>query len=72
MVFSCPFAYIDPMSGSILLQVLIAGTIGAVAFLRRSIWRVIRQFTGQRAATELQQERIESVSDTDLPESRAA
>ncbi len=32
-----PVAYIDPMSGAIILQVLIAGTIGCVAFFRRSI-----------------------------------
>ena len=36
-------AYIDPMSGTILLQVLIAGIMGGAALFRRSIWRMIRQ-----------------------------
>jgi len=35
-------AYIDPLSGSILLQVIIAGVLGCIAFFRRSIWRVLR------------------------------
>ena len=34
-------AYIDPMSGAILLQVIVAGLVGAVAFFRRSIWQVL-------------------------------
>ena len=32
-------AYIDPFSGTILLQVIIAGVIGCVAFFRKTIWR---------------------------------
>ncbi|OHB69068.1 MAG: hypothetical protein A2V70_11565 [Planctomycetes bacterium RBG_13_63_9] len=36
------FAYIDPVSGAILLQVIIAGFAGCVAFFRRSIWRFVR------------------------------
>ena len=35
-------AYIDPFSGTILLQVIIAGVIGCVAFFRRTIWRAAR------------------------------
>ncbi len=34
-------AYIDPVSGSILLQVIVAAIIGCVAFFRRWIWRII-------------------------------
>lgn len=45
-------AYIDPVSGSIVLQALIAGLVGAVAFFRRSIGRVIRKLTGRDAADE--------------------
>lgn len=33
-------AYIDPVSGSIILQALIAGFIGAVAFFRKTIRNV--------------------------------
>ena len=35
-------AYIDPVSGAILLQVIVAGIVGCVAFFRRSIWRILR------------------------------
>ena len=34
------FSYIDPMSGSILLQVVIAAVIGCVAYFRRSVWQI--------------------------------
>ena len=36
------FSYIDPFSGTILLQVIIAGVIGCVAFFRRAIWGFLR------------------------------
>lgn len=72
MVLPCPLGYIDPMSGTILLQVVIAAAIGSMAFLRTSIWGVVRRITGRRAASEFKQEEDESVSDTDLPQSRAA
>jgi hypothetical protein len=72
MVFLCPLGYIDPMSGTILLQVLIAAAIGTVAFFQRSIWGVVRRIAGRRAAAEVKQDETESVSDTDLPQSRAA
>ncbi|MBN2473986.1 MAG: hypothetical protein JXB62_05230 [Pirellulales bacterium] len=36
------WAYIDPVSGSILLQVMIAAVIGSVAFCYRSIWGFVR------------------------------
>lgn len=37
-MFHCPvLAYIDPMSGAIVLQVIIGGIIGSVALFRRSI-----------------------------------
>jgi hypothetical protein len=34
--------YVDPMSGAIILQLIVAGVVGAVAFFRHSIWRVVR------------------------------
>lgn len=37
--------YIDPVSGTIVLQLLIAGVIGTIAFFHRSIVRVIGFFT---------------------------
>lgn len=34
-------AYIDPMSGAILIQLIIAGAVACVAFFRRTIWRLV-------------------------------
>lgn len=34
---TCLLAYIDPVSGLIVLQVLVAGVLGAIGFFRRSI-----------------------------------
>ena len=36
------FSYIDPVSGSILLQVILAAIIGCIALFRRSIWGLLR------------------------------
>ena len=35
-------AYVDPMSGAIILQLIVAGAIGAIAFFRRSIGAAVR------------------------------
>ena len=43
MLSLCPLAYIDPMSGAIILQVIVAGVIGCGAFFRRSIMATIRK-----------------------------
>jgi len=32
------FAYIDPQSGTLLLQMIIAGAVGALAFFRNAIF----------------------------------
>ena len=34
-----PLAYIDPGTGSLVLQMLIAGIVGALAFFRGAIFR---------------------------------
>ena len=36
------FAYIDPFSGAIVVQVIIAGIVSVAAFFRRSIYAVLR------------------------------
>lgn len=36
------FAYIDPMSGAILIQMIVAFFVGGLAFFRRSIWAIFR------------------------------
>jgi len=38
-------AYIDPVSGTIVLQLIIAGVIGTIAFFHRSIARVLGLFS---------------------------
>lgn len=43
-------SYIDPVSGSILLQVILAGIIGCIAFFRRSIWGLFRMVFRRRGA----------------------
>ena len=39
-------AYIDPFSGSIVLQMILAGTLGGFALIRKWIWRVLRSIVG--------------------------
>ena len=46
MLLSLSLLYIDPVSGSIVLQAVVAGVVGSLAFVRRSIARVFRSFTG--------------------------
>jgi len=46
MPFKVSLAYIDPVSGSILIQAIAAAMVGTVAFFRKSIWSVIRRFSG--------------------------
>ncbi len=47
MLLSLALLYIDPVSGSIVLQALVAGVVGGVAFFRRSIARMFRGLTGR-------------------------
>jgi len=42
MRFDALLAYVDPVSGTIIIQLIIAGAVGAVAFFRRSIGRAFR------------------------------
>jgi hypothetical protein len=41
------FAYIDPASGSILLQVILAGAVGALGYFLRPILRCFRFLRGK-------------------------
>lgn len=38
-------AYIDPVSGSILIQTLVAAVAGGFAFFRKSIWALFKRPT---------------------------
>ncbi len=55
--FSGLCAYIDPASGSILLQVIIAGVLGAFGYFFRPMWRFFRLLGGKK--TEFPPERTE-------------
>ena len=41
-----PWAYIDPVSGSILLQVILAGLVGTLGYFFRPILRIVRRVFG--------------------------
>jgi len=45
-------AYVDPGSGSLLLQAILAGILGVAFFFRQSVSRVLRFFRRDRPATE--------------------
>jgi hypothetical protein len=47
VLLSLALLYIDPVSGSIVLQALVAGVIGGAAFFRRSIGRIFRGILGR-------------------------
>ena len=47
------FAYIDPGSGSLVIQALIAGLVAAPIFFRRQISRFVRSVRGEDTHTEL-------------------
>lgn len=46
------FAYIDPASGTILLQLIVAGLLGSAAFFRTSIARWLGLLAGRKSAGE--------------------
>jgi hypothetical protein len=45
-------AYIDPMSGTILLQVILGGLLGGLALFRRQVARLLGWVGGRRPAAE--------------------
>ena len=48
MHWQVQLAYIDPVSGSILIQTILAAVAGGITFFRKSIWDAIRRLTGGR------------------------
>ncbi len=47
------FAYIDPGSGSMLIQVILAGVLAVPFFFRRTIGDVWHRFRGERETTRV-------------------
>lgn len=52
MLLSLALLYIDPVSGSIVVQALVAGVVGGMAFFRRSIARLLRGLTGRGSSDQ--------------------
>jgi hypothetical protein len=48
MAWHVDLAYIDPVSGSILIQAIVAAGAGTVAFFRKSIWAIVRRLGGRK------------------------
>jgi hypothetical protein len=48
VLHSIAILYIDPVAGSIVVQAIVAGVVGGVAFFRRSIARFFGLFLGRR------------------------
>ena len=40
--------YIDPGSGQVILQLVIAGVVGALVFFRNVWWKLLGIFTGRK------------------------
>ena len=47
MTWHLPLAYIDPVSGSILIQTVLAAIAGGVTFFRKSLWDLGRRLLGR-------------------------
>ena len=47
------FAYIDPGSGSLIIQALIAGLVAAPIFFRRQIRQVMHKIRGDEVPAEM-------------------
>jgi hypothetical protein len=41
-MFKPILCYIDPMSGAIVLQVIVAAVVGTLAFFRRRVWSLFQ------------------------------
>jgi len=48
MSWKVQLAYIDPVSGSLLIQTILAAVAGGITFFRKSLWDAIRRLTGGR------------------------
>ena len=47
-----PFAYIDPISGTFLLQMIVAGVLGTLAFFRKNILGITKRLFGEKKFTD--------------------
>jgi hypothetical protein len=45
------FAYIDPGSGALILQLIVAAAVGTIAFFRQSVFRVFGWFKPKKTET---------------------
>lgn len=72
MDLASPLAYIDPMSGAIILQVLFAGAIGCAAFFRRAIKAFFVKVLRRRSSSdaEASEEKPSTSPESGGPEDR--
>lgn len=52
MTWPTLFAYIDPASGAIILQLILAGVFGSMLYFRRMLGKVVGLVTGRGKAVE--------------------
>jgi len=62
-----PFAYIDPGSGSMLLQVVLAGVLAIPFFFRRTVADVWHRVRGNGDDVADARQPADSTEETDLP-----
>mgnify|MGYP001552218376 CR=1 FL=1 len=52
----CLLGYIDPVSGTLIVQVIIAAVVGTIGFFRKSIWNCVAWIFG-RQTTQAEDQR---------------
>ena len=62
-----PFAYIDPGSGSMLLQVVLAGVLAIPFFFRRTVADVWHRVRGNGDDVADARDAVDSTEETDQP-----
>jgi hypothetical protein len=56
-------AYIDPVSGVLLIQMVIGGCLGVVGFFRRTIWRALHRFARSLARARVEVSTVEATAE---------
>ncbi len=57
-------SYIDPVAGSILLQLIAGGLVGGLVFYPKKLWSTIRGFFGGNSAIDAQSSVPEQTPET--------
>ena len=54
--------YIDPVSGTLIIQLVVAGVLGTIGFFRKSIWKAVCLVTGRKPTDNVDDEDDEDVT----------